>query len=200
MTTGARQRRTSRSVTLALCATLALGGCSSGSDKSSGSATSSASPSASTTTRAVTASKSPTRTRPPAAPAPTRGPAGQKKFARYVMLLWGYALRTNDAAALTALSAPGEKCQGCKVFAASLKKRKKQGWYVDFPGVTVRKVTVKPVDDNVYAKATVDVPRSDSYNSDGSFRNTNQAHRGATFEVLMHRGAKRFQLLAFTVS
>jgi hypothetical protein len=116
------------------------------------------------------------------------------------MDLWGYALRTDDARALVALSAPGRTCRGCAVFADSMATRKKQGWYVDFPGLRVHAVTVKPVDDNVYAKASVDVPQSDSYDFDGSFRNTNRAHRGATFEVLMHRGTKRFQLLAFTVS
>lgn len=206
MTTGAEHRRNSGTTALAataLCLALALSGCSGGGsadEKASRGASSSASPSASTTTKAATASSSPAGQRPPKAPAPTRGPVGQKRFARHVMALWGYALRTDDAAALVALSAPGKKCQGCPVFAASMKKRKKQGWYVDFPGVRVHAVTVKPVDDNVYAKAKVDVPQSDSYDADGSFRNTNRAHPGATFEVLMHRGKKRFQLLAFTVS
>jgi hypothetical protein len=186
---------------LALCAALVLGGCSGGSDDEPSSADSpsgSASPSASSSTRA--ASDSPTRARPPRAPKPVRGPAGQKRFAKHVMALWGYALRNNDARALVALSAPGKKCQGCRPFATSLRQREKAGWYVDFAGVDVHKVTVKKVDDNVYAKAKVDIPESDSYNADGSFRNTNRAHRDATFEVLMHRGDKRFQLLAFTVS
>ena len=190
---------------LALGLALALAGCSgngSGEDRGSGgsSASSSASPSASSTTEAATASSSPTRERPPKAPAPARGPAGQKRFARHMMDLWGYALRTDDARALVALSAPGSPCRGCTAFATSMQKRRKQGWYVDFPGVRVRTVTVRPVDGNVYARAKVDVPQSDSYDTDGSFRNTNAAHRGATFEVLMHRGKKRFQLLAFTVS
>jgi hypothetical protein len=186
---------------VALCAALVLGGCSSGSDDEPSSADSpsaSASPSASTSTRA--ASDRPSKATPPRAPKPTRGPAGQKRFAQHVMALWGYALRNNDPRALVALSAPGQKCRGCKPFAASLRKREKAGWYVDFAGVDVHRVTVKKVDDNVYAKATVDIPESDSYNADGSFRNTNKAHPGATFEVLMHRGDKRFQLLAFTVS
>lgn len=116
------------------------------------------------------------------------------------MDLWGYALRTDDARALVALSAPGKKCQGCAVFAASMTKRKQHGWYVDLAALRVRAVTVKQVTDNVYAKALVDVPQSDSYNVDGSFRNTNRPHPGATFEVLMHRGKNRYQLLAFTVS
>jgi hypothetical protein len=209
MTTGAGHQQTSRHsrrgsrtlVVLALCATVALGGCSGGSDPSSASsrsASASASPSASSTTEAATAS--PTAARPPRAPKPTRGPAGQRKFARHVMAVWAYALRTDDAKPLVALSPQAKKCEGCKAFATSMKKRKKAGWYVALTGLDVRKITLKKVDDNVYARASVNVPQSDSYNSDGSFRNTNKAHRGATFEVLMHRGAKHFQLLAFTVS
>lgn len=209
MTTGAGHLRSSfhsrsgsrAAVGLALCAALVLGGCSGGSDdepSSSKSSSASASPTASTSTKAAT--DRPTRARPPETPKPTRGPAGQKRFAKYVMALWGYALRSNDARALVALSAPGEKCQGCKALTTSLHQRKQAGWHVDFAGVDVRKLTVKKVDDNVYAKAKVDIPESDSYNADGTFRNTNRAHPGATFEVLMHRGAKRFQLLSFTVS
>lgn len=209
MTTGAGHLRSSfhsrsgsrAAVGLALCAALVLGGCSGGSDdepSSSKSSSASASPTASTSTRAAT--DRPTRARPPAAPKPTRGPAGQKRFAKYVMALWGYALRSNDGRALVALSAPGEKCQGCKALTTSLHQRKQAGWHVDFAGVDVRKLSVKKVGDNVYAKAKVDIPESESYNADGTFRNTNRAHPGATFEVLMHRGAKRFQLLSFTVS
>jgi hypothetical protein len=50
------------------------------------------------------------------------------------------------------------------------------------------------------ASATVDIPESDSFNTDGTFRNTNPAHPGATFTVQMRYTGKQYQLLAFSVS
>jgi hypothetical protein len=138
--------------------------------------------------------------RVPAAPQAKRGKAGQKVFGRYVMGLWGYGLRTNNPRPLVSLSPPKKPCQGCKAWSTSLQQRRRQGWYVDFPGLKVHKVTTTKVGDNVYVRATVDIPQSDSYNRDGTFRNTNKAHNGAKFEMLVHLKKKRYQLLAFTVS
>ena len=116
------------------------------------------------------------------------------------MRLWGYGLRTNDAKPLVALSPPKKPCEGCKAFAKSLKQRHHQGWSVDFPGLKVHKITASKVGDNAYVRAVVDIPESDSYNSDGSYRNTSKQHNGAIFEVLMHFKKKHYRLLAFTVS
>ncbi len=206
MTTGAGQTRTSRrsrtGVALALCAGLALSGCSGGRGEGQPSSTSS-SPTASSsspTAAASGAAATPAAQRVPKAPPATRGAKGQKAFARYATRLWAHGLRTNDARPLTRLSPKKKPCKGCAGFAASLRKRARQGWHVELPGVRVRTLTLKKVADNTYARATVDIPESTSLNDDGSFRNANKAHRGATFEVLMHRGEKRYLLLAFTVS
>jgi hypothetical protein len=201
MATGPAHPRTFRLhrflLLLVLGTALALSGCSGGSDhksKPSPSATASATPSP------TSATPKPAREKVPAAPTAKRGKAGQKVFARYVMRLWGYGLRTNDAKPLVRLSPPKKPCRGCKDFARSLQKRRKQGWSVDFPGLKVHKMTATKVGDNTYVRAIVDIPASDSLNRDGSFRNTNKAHNGAKFEMLMHLKKKHYQLLAFTVS
>jgi hypothetical protein len=210
MTTGAGHRRawprakpvtvrpTRLLLVVVLGVALGLSGCSGGSDGPTSSSPS-PSPSAAHSTPA-SPSASPAAEKVPRAPKAVRGRTGQKTFARHVMALWGYGLRTNDPRPLVSLSPRTKPCRGCTAFAASLRKRHKQGWYVDFVDVSVGKLSVKKVGDNTYAKAKVDIPESDSYNFDGSFRNTNRAHRGATFEVLMHYRAKRYRLLAFTVS
>ncbi len=184
MTTGAGHLRSSfhsrsgsrAAVGLALCAALVLGGCSGGSDdepSSSKSSSASASPTASTSTRPAT--DRPTRARPPAAPKPTRGPAGQKRFAKLRHGAVGLRAAQQRRAARWSRSArPARSARGARRSTTSLHQRKQAGWHVDFAGVDVRKLTVKKVDDNVYAKAKVDIPESDSYNADGSFRNTNR--------------------------
>lgn len=204
MTTGPAHLRTShlgRALPLLVCALLVVSGCSGGSDASdkksaSPSPSSSASPSPSPTS----ASPKPKPEAPPAAPKAKQGKAGQKAFARYVMQLWGYGLRNNDARPLVSLSPKKKPCRGCKDYAKSLQQRRKHGWAVNFPGVRVHKLTTAKVDGGTYVKAAVDIPASDTYNRDGSFRNTNKAHNGAAFEMLVHFDKKRYQLLAFTVS
>jgi hypothetical protein len=205
MTIGPAHPRTSRTsrllLPLVLCASLAVTGCSGGSDDSDkDKAEPSPSSGASASPSPTTASPKPAPEKPPAAPKAKRGKAGQKVFARHVMRLWGYGLRTNDAKPLVSLSPGKKQCRGCKGYARSLQQRRKHGWSVDFPGVSVHKVTVKKVGDDAYVKAKVDIPESDTYNRDGSFRNTNKAHNGAAFEMLVHFKKNRYQLLAFTVS
>jgi hypothetical protein len=116
------------------------------------------------------------------------------------MDLWGYALRTNDAGPLTRLA--GKKaCGGCSALGRELDRRKKQGWVVDFTGLTVRTVSVaKQNGPEHVARATVDIPESDSYNADGSFRNTSPAHTGSKFVVRMRYADKHYLLVSFTVS
>jgi hypothetical protein len=209
MTTGPAHPRTShllRGMPLLVCAVLVcvmlvVSACSGGSDASdkksaSPSPSSSASPSSSSTSASPTAK----REAPAVEPKAKRGKAGQKAFARYVMRLWGYGLRNNDAKPLVSLSPKKKPCRGCKDYARSLQQRRKRGWTVDFPGVTVHKLTTAKVQGDTYVKAVVDIPASNTYNRDGSFRNTNKAHNGAAFEMLLHFEKLGYQLLAFTVS
>lgn len=195
--------RVRRTLVAALGAGVLVAGCSSGSVTPSARNT----PSTSATTRAAPSpsssrspSPAPTVERPPAAPRPVPGRAGQRAFARHVMDLWGYALRTNDVKPLAALGAGKKACAGCAALGRELAQRRRQGWTVDFPGVDVRKLTVANQGDVRVARAKVDIAESDSFNADGSFRNTNPAHAGATFVVQMRFVSKRYRLVSFTVS
>jgi len=103
------------------------------------SASASVSSSAAGTAVPAAASAPPGET-PPPAPTAARGDRGRRAFAGYVMDLWGYGLRTDDAGPLLALGPRRQPCAGCETFAAELAKRKKHGWYVDFAGVDVRRL------------------------------------------------------------
>jgi hypothetical protein len=189
-----------------LALAVAMSGCSDGSEEPSAAASSSGSASPSESGSSATPSASPTPSEPPApklpkAPAAKDTDAGRTAFAEFVIERWGYALLTNDATAVTELSPKDAPCQGCAELAAELKKRTKQGWYVDFPGARVAKVDVVPGEEPEVqvATATIDVPASQSYFEDGELRNENDARKGATFEVRMRLDGKRFVLLAFRV-
>ena len=124
----------------------------------------------------------------------------REAFARFVVETWGYALRHNDPKPVVRLSpGPKEPCAGCEELEEELAQRRKDGWYVDFPGAEVRRLrlTAAPDPGVFLASATIDIPASISYFDDGSVRNDNEAHRGATFELLMRRDGKRFDLLGF---
>ncbi len=197
-----------------LAGSVVLGGCSGDDGASSSSKPSpaaSGSPADGTGSEAADPSAAPSTTADPApttgpttepaptAPAARKGRAGQVAFAKHVMDTWAYALRTNDPEPLSDLGAQNT-CRGCKPFARELAKRRTQGWSVDFPGVEVRKVKVTRDGDAFRARATVDLPESDSFNSDGTFRNTNRARARSTFEVRMRFTPKGYRLLSFTVS
>lgn len=182
-----------------IVSSLVLAGCGGGSEKKSDPSPS-ASPSASASASGTSPSATTTPEEVPPAPTPSFGKGGQRKFARHVMDLWGYGLRTDKAKPIVALSSKSKPCRGCAEFAATLRKRKQQGWSVDFAGLKVRTMVIKQVAGNTYARSTVDIPKSDSYNADGTFRNTNKLHTGATFEVLMSYTKQTYHLLAFTVS
>lgn len=193
--------------TTALLLTPWLAGCSGGSDDAASAPASSASPSPTTSSASAepTPSPSPSRTpkpKPPEPPPAEDTPAGREAFARFVIDSWGYALSTNDASALLDLSPQSGPCEGCPELRDELQKRKKQGWYVDFPGAEVVKLQVTPgAQPGVQvARATIDVPRSTSYFKDGEVRNVNEAHKGADFEVQMRLDGKRYALLAYRVS
>lgn len=188
-----------------------LSSCSSGSSDGTAAASASASSSSSASSSA-SGSATPTPTvspaaaprpagPPPKAPRARAGGAGEKAFTRYVVSLWSYALRTDDARPLTSLSPKKKPCAGCAAFAAEMGKRHRQHWSTDFPGARVRAITVtEQGPTQTYGRATIDIPKSMSYNADGSYRNTNQAHPRTQFEVLMNLKNKRYQLLAFTVT
>ena len=191
-------RRAAVALVAAIGAGLLLGGCSADGTSASSRRTPTASASGATTSAAP--SPVPTVEPTPKAPAPAPGKAGQVAFARHVMDLWGYALRTNDAKPLTALSAGAKPCGGCAALARTLATRRDQGWTVDFPGLTVRRVAVAGDGKQRVARAVVDIPENDSYNDDGTYRNTSPAHAGARFVVQMRYAKKRYQLVSFTVS
>jgi hypothetical protein len=136
---------------------------------------------------------------PPPAPAPAKGADGQRAFARHVIDLWGFALRTNDVKPLVALGR-GTPCGGCAALQRELARRASQGWAVDFAGAQLRRMKLTKQGTVQVARATVDIPESDSFNTDGTYRNTNPAHPGATFEVQMRLAGGRYRLVAFTVS
>ena len=114
------------------------------------------------------------------------------------MDLWAYALRTNDASPLAATGLGRKPCGGCAPLAKELAKRRTQGWTVDFPGLAVRHVALSSLGGDRVARARVDVPASDSYNDDGTFRNTSPAHSGATFLVQMRLVKKQWRLVSFS--
>jgi len=188
--------------TTVLVLAASVAGCSSDGDAAKQALRKSPSPSPSALEPSPSTSPSASAEVPPAAPAAAKGAAGEKTFARHVMDLWGYALRTNDARPLVAASVGGRPCVGCKPLAADLAKRKQQGWTVDFSGVKVHTIAVpkkQPKKGAVTATAVVDIPESDSFNSDGSYRNTNPAHAGVKFVVRMTYTKKGYRLVSFTV-
>lgn len=177
---------------------LTASGCSGGDQKPpAASATRSASPS---TTPAPTAEPSPSPESLPSAPKARRGAAGEKAFAQYVIDAWGYALRTNDAGPLLSLSSRKKPCEGCRLLESELEKRKKNGWYVDFAGAHVSRLTLTSKAGVIVANAVIDISESNSYNDDGSYRSTNPAHPRGTFQVRMRLVKKEYQLVSFTVT
>ncbi len=199
-----RLRRHCVAATTALLLSTTVSACSGDSDESPKAAEPSASASASTGASASPSpSPSPTRKpKPPKAPPAKDTDAGRRAFAKFVIARWGFALRTNKAAALVDLSPKSGACEGCKKLRQELRKRKKQGWYVDFPGAKIVKLKVSPGDQpGVYlAQAKINVPRSTSYFEDGEVRNENKRHKGAAFEVRMRLDKKHYSLLAYRVS
>ena len=191
--------------TAATVLVVTLAGCSDDSEGSS-SPEPSSSESATPSGPSLSSSPTPTESESPEPELPKRPPAkddeaGRKAFAEFVVSRWGYALRTNEATALTKLSPEAAPCAGCAAFEDELKKRSKQGWYVDFPGAKVVKVALAPggAEGVQVATATINVPASTSYFEDGEVRNENEARKGATFEVQMRLDGKSFVLLAFRV-
>ncbi|MGZ4495281.1 MAG: hypothetical protein ACXVWU_11320 [Nocardioides sp.] len=153
------------------------------------------------TVSSASASSSPVAVPTPTAPAPRRGRAGEEAFARYVMKLWGTSLRADDAGPLLALAPKGGSCAGCRELATELGSRARDGWHVDFPGLLVRSVRVRPgAGGEATATARVGIPASDSYFDDGRFRSSNAAHPRATFTVRMRWTEGGYRLLGFGIA
>ena len=174
--------------------------CSDDQHPSRASAPAGSSPSSPSPSAVSSAGSSPSAAAPPTAPPYAAGAAGARAFAEHVMDLWGYGLRSNDARPLSALSGGHRPCAGCATFGHELAKRKRQGWSVDFPGVVVHTVTIRKAGPERVASAVVDIPESDSFNQDGTYRNTNPAHPKAHFTVRMRTAHQAYRLLSFTVS
>ena len=200
-----RGRLRTAAVITALAVTV-LAGCSGG-DGAPQAAQPSASPSSSSSSSAH-AQASPAGATEPAArepgapevPRARKGPRGQKAFARYVMAAWSWSLRTNDADPLLDVSPRKQPCRGCRPLEKELAKRAKQGWYVDFPGLSVDRTRLRRDGKDVVATSKVDVPESDSFLEDGSYRSTNPAHRNATFTVRMRLTKGEYRLVSFGLS
>lgn len=188
-------RRARLLLAVLLATTLLVGGCSSASSDDEASPTPSAAPGAGGTTAAST-----TGEQPPAAPRARPGRAGERAFARHVMALWGFALRTNDVRPLVSLGGAARTCGGCAALRTELARRRAQKWSVDFRGVDVRRLRVSGPPRAAVARATVDIPASDSFHDDGTFRNTSPAHAGASFDVRMRFTGRAYRLVSFTVS
>ena len=181
-----------------------LTGCSNDSSKAAAptSQTPSSSPSGSPST-SPSATSTPTPSKP-TAPRFAPGDKGQKAFAEYVVRSWGYALSTNDATAVTGLSpSKKEQCRGCKDLSTELKRRAKDGWLVDYPGARVRRTTLERTEDRILATTVADLPASRSFFDDGTFRNDNEAHKGAKFLIDLRIDGKakkrHYVLLAFSL-
>ncbi len=177
-----------------------LAACSSGNG-----ATQAAQPSASAAAPTPsTAGASDAAAQPPAAPEvpkARKGSRGQRAFARYVMSAWSWSLRTNDAGPLLEVS-PSRKqpCRGCRPLEKELAKRAEDGWYVDFPGLSVDRTRLRRDGTDVVATSKVDIPESDSFLEDGSYRSTSPAHRNATFTVRMRLSRGEYRLVSFGIS
>lgn len=138
----------------------------------------------------------------PKAPKARNTPEGRKAFTEFVIQRWGYALTTNDAGAMSDLSARGSTCQGCKELEKELAQRRKEGWNVDFPGAAVDTITVKPAGAPATYEATavIDIPASRSYFEDGTYRNENEAFKNAKFVAAMKYTKARYTLVSFRVA
>lgn len=141
---------------------------------------------------------------PPAMPRPPRprpGPEGQRAFAEHVVAAWAWSLQANDAAPLLAASrSPARPCSGCRELARELRDRDREGWYVDLPPIGLGGTRLRRDGEEVVASTRVDIPESDTYFYDGSFRSTSPPHEDATFEVRMRRTDDRYVLVSFTLA
>lgn len=186
---------------ISLTAALFLTGCD-GSDPEPVTAPApSASPSPSTAASPSASPGTPVEPEAPRPPKARRGPSAQKAFAGFVMDAWSWSLLTNDATPLLeASTSPEQPCDGCVALERELGERAKEGWYVDFPGLTVERTRLRRTGDTVVATSKVSIPESDSLLADGSYRSTSPAHEDATFTVTMRLARGGYRLVSFVVA
>ncbi len=167
------------------------------------------SPAAESPTGSATATREPSAAEPtvpspppmPEPPRPGPGPKAQRAFAQHVIASWAWSLQANDAEPLVLASRSRKRlCTGCRDLVRELRKRDRQGWYVDLPTVSVERTRLRREGDEVVATSRVDIPESDTYLYDGTFRSTNRAHDDAAFTVRMRRSQDRYVLVSFTVA
>ena len=93
---------------------------------------------------------------------------------------WAYALSTNDASAVTSLSARGKTCEGCADLTQGARDAQEGGLVRRLPGRRGRPAQGRGRCPAPRAcgprRAKVDIPASRSYFEDGTFRNDNAAH------------------------
>lgn len=194
-----------RATAVALGAVLLVASCSAG-DAAPGADPSPSEATPSTTETATpepSPTAEPTLPEPPPMPEPPRprpGPKGQRAFAQHVMASWAWSLQANDATPLLEAGRSAKRpCEGCRVLDRELRKRDREGWYVDLPAIVVERTRLRRDGDQIVARSRVDIPESDTYFYDGSFRSTNPAHDDATFLVRMRKAADRYVLVSFTL-
>lgn len=194
-----RRRRAARVVSVLLVAGVVAGlagGCSGDSEPSDAAS----SPSASATDVSDLAPVDPPVLSPKAPrPPPARDTAASRRaFTRYVIASWRHALLTNDATAVTGIAGPSG-CRGCPDLRAELRDRSREGWYVDLPPITVRRIELVELarPRQWLAEARVDIPASTSYFEEGVQRNTNRSRRNVGFHVIMEMRAQRYLLRGY---
>lgn len=183
---------------------LAVAACSGPGEEPGSSSSASVSP-AGTPSTTPSANASPVVETPavPDAPEPpetSKGRGGQKQFVEFVMAAWSWSLRSNDATPLLEVSLGKDPCRGCTPLRKELESRDADGWYVDFPGLHVDRIRLRPAGRDTVARARVDIPQSDTLHEDGSYRSTNPAHDDATFSVRIRLVKGDYRLVSFGVS
>lgn len=153
----------------------------------------------------ATVSPSPTASPDPDRPSEPKfapGRRGKRAFVDYVVAGWGYGLQTNDPSVL--LDASGKRaCRGCDTYRDELEQRAKENWYVQFPGATVRRATFRADGPVEVGRLVVEIPASQSFFEDGTFRNDNKAYKRARFLIDLRADGqgerRRWTLLAFSI-
>lgn len=200
-------RRTCRTVVVTVAFALVLAACGGGEDTSEeGGSAADQEPAVATT------SPSPAPSGPPDRPVPTLPTgsesleddrAGRVAFAEHAVATWAYAIATNDPDPFLALAPRQQHCQGCRPFARELDRRADEGWFVALDRVLVTDVDAPrrtaprtPVPVTV----TLDIPATYALNDDRTFRSTNPAHEGATFELEIAWRRGGFVLLGYSLT
>jgi hypothetical protein len=187
------------SLLLVVLLPLGLNACSDEEPTGSGEPSTATQPSFSASPTVPAETPEPAPAQAPDVPRARNTPAGQIAFAQHVVRAWTYALNTNDPRPMLSLSPDEHPCEGCAQLARELLNRKREGWHVDLAEVLVDSTHVKGARGDATARMSISIPESFSYNADGSYRNTNQAHPRATFTVQMRFTKRGFRLLSFTV-